>query len=233
VGQIILDVSETRAHPGADGVSIKVNLNNLDHAVKAIQTDIQDAGNHLACTECLPDPDRAHEYLCFAGEQPDGDCRVLLASTNPSALISQGTGSVFTVNYDVSGSAPSDACVIIALTDSNVANRFGDPLCICEVPGNVCFILCGDIYPRECLPDQPNCGDGIVDIFDILEEVDSVLGIITPSVCQMTRADVPTGTPPYCSDPDSAIDIFDVLVIIDMALGKANCCDYYYFGEIY
>jgi hypothetical protein len=114
-----------------------------------------------------------------------------------------------------------------------VADRFGDPLCTCEVQGDVCFILCGDVYPRECLPAQPNCGDGVVDIFDILEEVDFVLGIITPSICQFARADVPTGTPPYCSDPDSVIDIFDVLVIIDMALGKANCCDYVYFGLIY
>ena len=94
-------------------------------------------------------------------------------------------------------------------------------------------MACGDVYPRDCLPNDPNCGDGVVDIFDILEEIDFVLGIIDPSDCQITRADVPTGTPPYCTPPDGIIDIFDVLVIIDMALGKPNCCDYYYFGTIY
>ena len=32
---------------------------------------------------------------------------------------------------------------------------------------------------------------------------------------------------------DHDIDILDALVIIDRALGKANCCDYCYFGEIF
>jgi len=95
------------------------------------------------------------------------------------------------------------------------------------------FIQCGDVYPLECLPDQPNCGNGAVDIFDILEEVDFVLGIATPSDCQATRADVPHGTHPYCTAPNGAIYVLDVLVIIDMALGKANCCDYCYLGKLY
>jgi len=98
--------------------------------------------------------------------------------------------------------------------------------------GDVCNI-CGDVYPRENPPDNPYCGDGIVDIFDLLEEIDFILGIIEPSDCQLTRANVPTGTPPYCDDHDEEIDIFDALVMVDMALGKSNCFDYCYFGKIY
>ena len=62
---------------------------------------------------------------------------------------------------------------------------------------------------------------------------DFVLGEVELSECQKSRADVPTGTLPYCDDPDGEINLSDVLVIYDMALGKANCCDYYYFGLIY
>jgi hypothetical protein len=97
--------------------------------------------------------------------------------------------------------------------------------------GDVCDI-CGDVYPRESEPEIPTCGDGVVDIFDLLEEIDFALGKEVPSACQLPRADVPTGTPPNCTDPDTDVDIFDILVIINMALGKPNCCDYYYFGEI-
>ena len=68
---------------------------------------------------------------------------------------------------------------------------------------------------------------------DILEEIDLALGILIPSDCQAGRADVPVGTPPYCSTPDDVINVLDVLVIIDMALGKSNCCDYYFLGKMY
>jgi hypothetical protein len=80
--------------------------------------------------------------------------------------------------------------------------------------------VCGDIYP----PGANDCGDGVVDIFDILEEVDISLGIGTHSDSQMTKGDVPTCTPPECISPDGVIDIFDVIGIIDVALEGDNCC---------
>ena len=92
----------------------------------------------------------------------------------------------------------------------------------------------------EGISKIPNCGDGVIDISDIVAEVDSILGIIEPSDCQLTRADVPIGTLPHCGCVDDAVcltdgtvDIFDLLVIIDAALGKANCCDYCATGQIY
>ena len=59
-----------------------------------------------------------------------------------------------------------------------------------------------------------------------------ILNAEDPSANEMKRADVPVGTPPDCEDPDSVLDIFDVLIAIDMSLGRPNCCDYYYFGNI-
>jgi hypothetical protein len=95
--------------------------------------------------------------------------------------------------------------------------------------------MCGDIEPGESAPGAGDCGDGDVDIFDILEEVAFALGTKTPDSCQAVRANVPTGTPPNCLDPDEegVIDILDIMVIIDMALHRQDCCSYYYGGMIY
>jgi hypothetical protein len=233
VGEVILSIEDTYTTPDAQGVNVTLSMQNLDHAVKAVQTDIEDIGGFLTCTSCLPDPDRAPEYQCFAAEQADGQCRILLLSTNPSGMIEQGSGAIATIQYDVAADAPSADCIEIAPTDSIVKDQYSADLCVCEESGELCFIVCGDVYPRDCLPDMPNCGDGIVDIFDILEEIDIVLGLVIPSDCQETRADVPTGVPPYCAAPDGEYTLNDVLTIIDMALGKLNCCDYYYLGLIY
>ena len=92
---------------------------------------------------------------------------------------------------------------------------------------------CGDLYPDESYPGAMDCGDGATDIFDILEGVALALGEKTPDACQTERANVPTGTPPYCVAPDEAINVLDIMVIIDMALDRPDCCSYYYLGEFY
>ena len=109
----------------------------------------------------------------------------------------------------------------------------------------VCFKTCGDVYPQDCVGgpcgDTQVCGDGTVDLFDILEAIDIILGLQAATPCQIDNADVPNGMPPYCGDPagdpncetNDVVDIFDVLVIIDKALGKANCCDYCLFGQLF
>ena len=95
------------------------------------------------------------------------------------------------------------------------------PLKVCPSSGEVCLEVCGDIYPGGA-----DCGNGKVDIFDALEEIDVILGIGTHSDCQRTKGDVPTSTPPDCLAPDGKIDIFDVTVVIDSILERDNCCNY-------
>ena len=235
IGEVILKVEGTRAHPGAEGVQVTVSLKNPAHKIKGIQTDIWDENDHLSCTGCAPDPKRAPKFTCSAQELSGGECRVVLVTTNPSYLISEGEGPIFTIDYEVSEEAPSGDCIDAVTSASKVADRFGDELCVCEESGEICFFICGDVYPRECLSEVPRCGDGKVNIFDILEEIDIILGIddYEASDCQKISGDVPTGTPPYCGCignefcyTDGVIDIFDLLVIIDMALDKINCCDY-------
>jgi len=81
-------------------------------------------------------------------------------------------------------------------------------------------VKCGDI--------EPSGGDGEVDINDVMEAIDIVLGIGDHSDCQLKMADVTTGTPPTCHERDGEINIFDVLVILDVALEKEpHCCTTY------
>ena len=87
-------------------------------------------------------------------------------------------------------------------------------------------IPCGDVWAPESSSGAMDCGDGEVDIYDIVAEADIAIGI-QPDACQLTRADVPTGTPPHCSPPDGTINILDVVVIVDRTLGRVNCCRYF------
>jgi len=110
----------------------------------------------------------------------------------------------------------------------------GYALAAAGLSGEVCPFICGNVCP----PDNPltegwDCGDGVVDIYDVMCEVDFALTAGTPDDCQAMPADVPTGTPPDCTAPDGAIDILDIMVLIDMALNRQDCCSFYYTGVIY
>jgi len=202
------------------------------------------AVDNLVCTECVVDEDRTPEFICTVNEQADGSCEVALYSTEPDDLIQQGDGAVARIKFDVLGKKTSKECIDLIPLDRDIADQFNEPLCAVPKTGQICFRICGDVYPQDCYECE-SCGDGIVDIFDILEEIDIILDLQNASFCQKMcgHGDVPLGMPPYCGDPagvnppncncDGEIDIFDALVIIDKALSKMNCCDYCMFGEIY
>jgi hypothetical protein len=238
IGEVILAVEGSSVSPADERVVVTVTMSNPNHKVKGMEVDLADEDNCLACTGCTPDSDRAMDYICSASEQADGSCKVVLASFDPAGMIEEGDGAIFTVDYAMSDCA--DCAAVYAGSIVNVADRFGDSLCVCFEEGEICEYACGDVYPRECLPNDPECGDGESNIFDILEEIDFALGIIDPSECQALGADVPTGTPPYCGcigdevcQTDGVIDIFDLLVIINKALAITNCCEYCIDGQIY
>jgi len=233
VRQVVIELLNTNAHLGDGGGQVTVNMCKPDHAVKAIQVDVVDEGNGLTCTSCAPDPYRALQFICLAAEQENGMCRVTLYTTEPDALILEGEGSILTIDYTIDETAPAEVCTDLTIENPSVSDEFLKPLCIYPDGGQICFIACGDVYPREYSPDNPVCGDGKVNLFDELEVINFISGIAEPSYCQRMRADVPTGTPPYCTPPDGEINNSDYLVIHDKILSKMNCCDYYYFGEIY
>ncbi len=246
IGKVIVDVGDTTVQPNTESALVDINLINPEHHVRALVADIGecDGGeDHLVCTGCMVNPDRTLDFTCSSNERPDGSCRVVLYSTNPAALIMQGRGTVAQVIYQA-GDADVGDCVCLRPVDMQLSDAFNEDLCACQQTGEVCFKTCGDIYPQDCIGGpcaDTDCGDGVVDILDILEGLDIVLGLQTATVCQIGNGDAPNGVPPYCGNPpgtpncegDGDLDVFDVLVMIDKALGKMNCCDYCLFGEIF
>ena len=242
VGKIVIDLGDTAVDPQSGTADVEVNLINPDHHVRALSFDVE--GNNLECTACTADPNRALEFTCSANQVSAGVCRVVMYSTNPAALIAQGSGQVATILYDAIDAAAGN-CEVVMPINEMASDQFNEDLCTCGAPGEVCFKTCGDIYPQDCIGgpcgDEQACGDGVVDLFDILEAIDIILGLQIATPCQLENADVPNGMPPYCGNPpgdpncetDGDVDIFDVLVMIDKALGKLNCCDYCNFGEIF
>jgi hypothetical protein len=253
IGQIIVDIGETTIQPNTESAALDINLINPEHSVRAITLDIAECdtaypADNLVCTECVIDPDRALQFTCSANEQADGSCRVVLYATNPAALIAEGRGTIAQVLYSAGPEVEpcgDAACIDLCAVNIKKSDQFNEELCPCTNPGEVCFRTCGDIYPQDCLGGNCGavncCGDGVIDLFDILEAVDIILNLQTATVCQIGNGDVPNGMPPYCGNPsgtpncetDGDIDIFDVLVMIDKALGKMNCCDYCLFGQIF
>ena len=268
IGKVIVGLQDATVDPEAGSVELAINLTNPEHHVRAIQMDIEECTggeDNLECTECVIDPNRALEFTCSVNEQPDGSCRMVMYSTNPAALITQADSpgsTIATVILDAVDPQRGD-CVCLTPVDIELSDQFNEDLCACQDPGEVCFKNCGDIYPQDCIGGpcggDLSCGDGVVDLFDILEAVDIILGLQDPTCCQIDNGDVPNGMPPYCGEPAGTpncqntsdldglgacdpydiasyidrVSIFDVLVIIDKALGKSNCCDYCLFGQLF
>ena len=246
IGKVIIDVGDTTVQPNTESATVDIDLMNPEHHIRAVITDICECSggdDKLVCTECRVDANRAYNFTCSASERPDGCCRVVLYSTDPTAMIAQGRGKVAEVVYQA-GDAEVGECICLRPENRQVSDEFNEDICACESPGEVCFRTCGDVYPQDCLGgpcSDTSCGDGIVDLFDILETVDIILGLQTATECQLGNGDVPNGKPPYCGRPsgtpncdnDGDIDLFDLLVIIDKALGIMNCCDYCLFGDIF
>jgi hypothetical protein len=251
IGKVIIDLGETTAQPNSESSLVDIDMVNLDHSVRALTMDVAGCTgpDNLVCTSCVADPDRALAFTCSANEQPNGSCRIVLYSTNPAAVITQGRGTIAQIVYEAGPELEDlcgdDACIDLCAINVKASDQFNEDLCTCTESGEVCFVTCGDIFPQDCIGGtcgaQTCCGDGVIDLFDILEGVDIILGLQTATACQIGNGDVPNGMPPYCGNPagtpncegDGDIDIFDVLVMIDKALGKMNCCDYCIYGNIF
>jgi len=240
IGKVLLTALSTYAHPGDVGVKVDLCLDNRDYEVGGVQADICDVPDCLTCVGCEL-TERTVLFDCVALEQENGCCRVIIFSKHPGGVINPGICSIIKIDYTLCDSSDPECpvgcnakdCIELTPDNMKIADPYGYPIASGGVPGEVCPFECGDVYPGESGPGIKDCGDGDVNIFDILTEVDFALGSMVPDSCQMTRADAPTGTPPNCQDPNGGIDIFDVMVIIDMALNRQDCCTYYYTGGIY
>jgi Zn-dependent metalloprotease len=225
------------------GVTLKkpVCLDNPEDLVGGLQFDLCEydtAGDPIDCMECIDCEltERTTLFDCEVLELPSGCCRVLLFCKNPGCAINPGLCDIATVVYqtfELSPACPGTDCITQVPENIIVSDYDGNQLKAAGLPGTVCPFACGDVCPADDPGPGLNCGDGAVDIYDVMCEVDFALTATTPDDCQSLRADVPTGTPPNCSAPDGTIDILDIMVLIDMALNRQDCCTFYYTGVIY
>ena len=241
--EVSLTIGKANASPGDVDIPIEVNLENLNDKVRGVQVDVCDVDDYLTPSiNACEITERTPGFICLFNELQNGCVRVILLSLIDEPL-DEGKGPIFTLKYDVSGEAPSEECRELNPENVKVSDEFKNVITVDISYGEFCFFVCGDVYPQKHPPNDTLCGDGVVDIFDVLEEIDIVLGLQAASDCQKLHGDVPLGMPPYCGDPagvnppncetDGIIDIFDALVIIDKSLSRMNCCDYCMYGEIY
>ena len=216
---------------GDEVVTVKnrICLDNPSDLVGGIQFDICDTPDCLTCIDCEL-TERTVMFDCAVLELPDGCCRVLMFCKNPGCAINPGICDIVTLVMQTNGNPECTACIDENITNIVLSDYDGFELDGAGIPGSLCPVLCGDVCPPG---DDIACGDGVVDIYDIMCEVDLALTLTAPNDCQSARADVPTGTPPWCTEPDGEINILDIMVLIDMALNRQDCCSFYYQGLIY
>jgi len=225
-GLVTLDVLNTSFLPPKG--TVQVSLINTEIALWALIVEAVDEGDYLTCNSCTANPGRAANYTCYTSEQADGSCKIVLAPNNSQAKILKGQGPIFGINYTVKQGTPLDICTTISLRNARVADAYNKEVCSTLEDGKVCFKVCGDVDPYVQQPDGTAklVGDGRVDLFDLFTIIDISLEIITPTADTRNKADLPTGTPPYCLPPDGAIDILDVYAVLYKAMGIQNCCDF-------
>jgi hypothetical protein len=221
--------------PGAVAtIKNRICLDNPSVLVGGIQFDICDEPDCLTCIDCEL-TERTVMFDCVVLELPDGCCRVIMFCKNPGCAINPGLCDIVTVVMQTKDPLPAECaegCIIETFGNIVVSDYDGFEIIGSGVAGELCPVVCGDVCPPGTGLAN-DCGDGVVDIYDIMCEVDFALTATTPNACQLPRADVPTGTPPNCTPPDGDIDIMDIMVLIDMALNRQDCCSFYYQGIIY
>jgi hypothetical protein len=216
----------------------KICLNNPSDLVGGIQFDICDSPDCLTCIDCEL-TERTVMFDCVVLELPNGCCRVIMFCKNPGCAINPGECDIVTVVMQTNDNEEcGDDCIVEVITGIVASDYDGFPLAGAGIDGSLCPVVCGDVCPPGS-GTANDCGDGVVDIYDIMCEVDFALTATVPNDCQAPRADVPTGTPGMggpgndCIAPDGVINILDIMVLIDMALNRQDCCSFYYQGIIY
>jgi hypothetical protein len=237
------------ADPSAeeDKVTIKnpVCMNNPDVLVGGIQFDLCDSPDCLECIACEL-TERTVLFDCATVELPNGCCRVILFVKHPGGAINPGLCDIVTIVLQTKVPYPEECNACIGEDFENIiASDYNSvPLATTGVGCTLCPYVCGDVCPPGSgTADAQDCGNGIIDIYDIMCEVQLALNadcqggggdpLGGANDCQAPRADVPTGFPPNCIAPDGCVDINDIMVLIDAALNRQDCCSFWYSGIIY
>ena len=221
----LFDIGDGAGKPGDTDKKVGVSLTNAVD-VAGIQVDICDAGDYLSLAS-VELTGRTAGFICdFEDDYPQAGCARLLLYSEGGSFIAAGDGPIFILHYDVDTGAEGPS-VEINSENLLVTDEDNNPLTAMEDPGN--FLLLsynyGDIWPYD--ETTGVVGDGKVNIFDIIRDIQIILKTYTPIYCEFMAGNVPTGFGDNCVAPDEDINVFDVLEMVAKILGRPNCIDTY------
>ena len=132
---LIIAVGNGSAAPGSADVSVNLTMDNVV-PVKGIQMQICDQGDNLTCTGCETTA-RASKFTCASNERENGCVSIILVSLEGD-LIDVGTGSLFSLSYDVADGAPSE-CLSLTPAETIVSDENTSPLNATTEEGEFCI----------------------------------------------------------------------------------------------
>ncbi len=134
-----LTVGDGSGLPGSLENPITVSLNDPNDEARAVQIDVCDVDDFLSCTTC-DTTEHTTDFSCSTNELPNGCCRIVLFSLGDD-FIEEGSGPLFTINYDVLAGAPSGNCIELNPEGIEIADETGEPLTddVVWVSGQFCF----------------------------------------------------------------------------------------------
>lgn len=141
---VTLTIGEGSGPPGSSENLVSVSLTNSVNKVKGVQIDVCDVDDYLNCTGCEI-TDRTTDFTCLSNEITDptessyGCCRVGLFTMSGN-LIEEGTGTIFTITFDVSDEAPLGECIDLNPEEVGVSDENNKPIDdVTPVKGEFCF----------------------------------------------------------------------------------------------
>ena len=137
--EVTLTVGDGSGLPSSTGSPVVVNLDNPSDVIKGIQVDVCDVDDFLSCTTC-DTTEHTIDFSCSTNELPNGCCRIVLFSLGDD-FIEEGTGPLFTINYDVLAGAPSGNCIELNPEGIEIADETGAPFTddVVTESGQFCF----------------------------------------------------------------------------------------------
>ena len=135
--QVTLTVGNGSGAVGSSENSVGVDLNNPSEKVRAVEIEVCDVDDYLSSSACNTTV-RSSGFICSANEQEDGCVKVVLVNVE-GGVIEEGNGTIFTLDYSVSASAPEGECTDLNPVNEQVANENGISLGLSSEPGEFCF----------------------------------------------------------------------------------------------
>jgi len=162
---VTLTAGNGSGYKGSRNNQVQVSLDNPNDKARTIIVSICDVDNYLDANSIIDceTTSRASSYACGVYNNISNCTKVYLNPQN-GGLISQGSGAIFTLHYDVSAGAPSGECRNLNLQSITVTDENQDLLSVTPVAGSFCYNSCGtnpDCDDSLYCTGSDTCGSGI------------------------------------------------------------------------